>query len=56
MILHNINYYLFYVTDMYRSNNSLNSGDDEQNESHEDESSLETKDNFAQKTQKVCTL
>ncbi|KAE9545410.1 hypothetical protein AGLY_000953, partial [Aphis glycines] len=40
------------IKHMYRSNNSLNSDDDEQNESHEDESSLETKDNFAQKTQK----
>ncbi|CAH1711474.1 unnamed protein product [Aphis gossypii] len=40
-------------TYMYRSNNSLNSDDDEQNESHEDESSLKTKDNFAQKTQKI---
>jgi len=32
MMLHNISYYLFSVIDiMYRSNNSLNSKDDEHN-------------------------
>jgi len=57
MILHNINYYiLFYAIDMYRSNNSLNSDDAEHYELHEDESDAGIKDNFAQKTQKVCTL
>jgi len=44
MILHNINYYLFYATDLYHSNNPLNSEDVEHNRLHEDESSSEIKD------------